>query len=95
MEWPHRDSGKPTWSLKKNRRAALRQRVGSLHFERILRRQNEISASILYVRRPTVTRLSCIASRSALCVFGVARFTSSAQDDVAKMGGAPELEKRR
>ena len=44
------------------------------------------------MRLPTVTRCSCIASSSALCVFGVARLISSARTMFAKIGPLAELE---
>ncbi len=43
-------------------------------------------ASRGYVTPPTVTACSCIASSSADCVFGVARFTSSASTMLANTG---------
>ena len=65
----------------------LGQRVGALHLERVLRREHE-ERLLERVRRawPTVTRCSCIASSSALCVFGVARLISSARTMFAKIG---------
>jgi len=57
-----------------------------LALQRVLRRQDANGSGNGYVVPATVTRRSCIASRSALCVFGVARFISSASSNCVKTG---------
>jgi hypothetical protein len=64
----------------------LGQHVGALHLDRVLRRQDEEWDGQTYSVPATVTVPSCIASRSADCVFGVARLISSASTICAKIG---------
>jgi len=47
--------------------------------------------SRVYVSLPAVTCRSCMASRSALCVLGEARFISSASTMFAKIGPGSNL----
>ena len=72
----------------------LGQRVRALHLERVLRGEHEERLLERVASCwPTVTRCSCIASSSALCVFGVARLISSASTMFAKIGPLLELER--
>ena len=79
--------GYVTFSLKKKRRAAPRERIRALHLERVLCRQHEKRLFEMGVVVPTDTLTSCIASSRRLGL-GVARLISSGQRDVPKIGPA-------
>ena len=67
----------------------LGQRVGALHLDRVLRREDDERVRAAGASCPaTVTPPSCIASSSADWVFGVARLISSARTRCAKTGPA-------
>ena len=68
------------------------QRIGALHLERVLRGEHEERLFDRVRRAPDGDRCSCIASSSALCVFGVARLISSAEHDVREDRALAELE---
>ena len=82
-----RGSGSGTWSLKKKRSSCASGSgyVPSISSGFCVARTTNGSSSTC-VRLPTLTRCSCIASSSALCVLGVARFISSASTMFAKTG---------
>ena len=64
----------------------LRQRVGTVLLNGVLRRQHEEGPFIFRDTPMTVTVCSCIASSSADCVLGVARLISSASTILLNTG---------
>ena len=63
------------------------QRVGALLLDGVARREHlERIGQRVRGRSPTVTLRSCIAWRSAACVFGGVRLISSARTRFAKIG---------